>query len=178
MAGSFYEIMRRLSGDPQLLPINDLRAILTDLLGLLPCFQVKSTVKRHPLIVMNAGASEACAKLEREFHISCLPALAHLSLKIEQATKRLTEEHLPKLRPQYHITEPGATFRVLEWYEEYIMLTFYKELTRRYHLTSAIWLHDGMWIPREVPVETVRIAEQFMLHTLNLDPTPVFKLAS
>ena len=105
MAGSFYEIMRRLSGDPQLLPINDLRAILTDILGLLPCDQLKSTVKRHPLIVMNAGASEACAKLEREFHISCPPALAHLSLKIEQVTKRITEECLPKLRPQYHITE-------------------------------------------------------------------------
>lgn len=65
---------------------------------------------------------------------------------------------------------------MLEWYEECVMLTFYKELTRRYHLTSAIWLHDGMWIPREVPVEIIRIAEQSMLHILDLDPTPVFKI--
>jgi len=35
--------------------------------------------------------------------------------------------------------------------EEYVMLTFYKELTRQVHLKSVIWLHDWLWIPKDIP---------------------------
>ena len=65
MIGSFYEIMRRLSSNNCLPCIAELRSILTDLLGLVSSDQRASVVKRHPLIVMNAGAKEACAKIER-----------------------------------------------------------------------------------------------------------------
>ena len=71
MTGSFYEIMRRLSQDPLLPHIADLRKIIHDLLGLVPHDQRQVTIKRHPLIVMNAGASIVCAKLERDFGFSC-----------------------------------------------------------------------------------------------------------
>ena len=83
---------------------------------------VKLTIKRHPLIVMNAGASIACAKLERDFGFSCPTALLHLSAKIESATQAVVATHLPRLRPRYHSSDRGATFRVLEWYEEYASL--------------------------------------------------------
>ena len=86
MTGSFYEIMRRLSKDPLLPHIAELREIINDLLGLVPHDQRQLTIKRHPLIVMNAGASLACAKLERDFGLSCPTALLHLSAKIESAT--------------------------------------------------------------------------------------------
>ena len=56
------------------------------------------------------------------------------------------------------------------------MLTFYKELTRRYHLRSVIWLHDGLWIPIEVPTSVILIAEQSMLHLLQLERTAVFRI--
>ena len=176
MTGSFYEIMRRIGGDPHLPHIGRLREMLADLLGLVPQGQRQSTVKRHPLIVMNAGANEACSRIEREFGISCPAALLHLSLKIEAATKTVVDKFLPRLRPQYSSGDRGATFRTLEWYEEHIMLTFYKELTRRYHLRSVIWLHDGLWIPIEVPTSVILIAEQSMLHLLQLERTAVFRI--
>ena len=44
---------------------------------------------------------------------------------------------------------------MLEWYEEYVMLTFYKDLTRRVHLKSVIWLHDGLWIPKDISQEAI-----------------------
>ena len=176
MTGSFYEIMRRIGGDPHLPHIGRLREMLADLLGLVPQGQRQSIVKRHPLIVMNAGANEACSKIEREFCISCPAALLHLSLKIEAATKTVVDEFLPRLRPQYSGGDRGATFRTLEWYEEHIMLTFYKELTRRFHLRSVIWLHDGLWIPKEVPTSVIQIAEQSMLHLLQLERTAVFRI--
>ena len=56
MIGAFYEIMRRLLRSSHLPHIVDLRAILTDLLGLVSLNQRSAVVKRHPLIVMNAGA--------------------------------------------------------------------------------------------------------------------------
>ena len=176
MAGSFYEIMRRLSQDPNLPPIADLRAIINDLLGLAPQDQRQLAVKRHPLIVMNAGAPLACAKLEKDLGFSCPVPLVHLSTKIEGATRKVVATYLPRLRPLYHQSDRGATFRVLEWYEEYVMLTFYKELTRRVHLKSVIWLHDGLWIPKEVSLEAILTAERSVLQHLQLEQTPLFRI--
>ena len=56
------------------------------------------------------------------------------------------------------------------------MLTFYKELTRRVHLKSVIWLHDGLWVPKEVPLEAILTAEQIMLQQLQLEQTPLFRI--
>ena len=169
MVGAFYEIMRRLLRSSHLPHIVDLRAILMDLLGLVPLNQRFAVVKRHPLIVMNAGASEACAKIEREHHITCPPALHHLSLQIESATQVLVNNHLPAKRPHYSTHARGAAFRTLEWYEEHIMISYYKELTRRCHITSAIWLHDGLWLPKELSPHLLYEAERAMLHQLQLD---------
>jgi len=176
MAGSFYEIMRRLSQDPHLPPIADLRAVINDLLGLAPQDQRQLAIKRHPLIVMNAGAPFACAKLERDLGFSFPVPLVHLSTKIEGATRKVVATYLPRLRPRYHNSDKGATFRVLEWYEEFVMLTFYKELTRRVHLKSVIWLHDGLWIPKEVSLEAILTAERGMLQHLQLEQTPLFRI--
>ena len=178
MVGAFYEIMRRLLRSSHLPHIVDLRAILTDLLGLVPLNQRFAVVKRHPLIVMNAGAREACAKIEREHHITCPPALYHLSFQIESATQALVNDHLSLRRPQYVAHVRGAAFRTLEWYEEHIMISYYKELTRRCHVTSAIWLHDGLWLPKEVSPHLIYEAERAMLHQLQLDSCdpPLFSL--
>ena len=178
MIGSFYEIMRRLSNDQQLPRIAELRAVLSDLLGLIPNDQRGGVVKRHPLIVMNAGAREACAKIEREHHITCPPALLHLSHQIETVTRQIVSTHLPVRRPEYITEERGAAFRTLEWYEEYIMISYYKELTKRCHLTSVIWLHDGIWIPRSVPHQVIFEAELAMLDQLRVSMTdsPLFSI--
>ena len=178
MIGSFYEIMRRLSNDQRLPHIAELRAILSDLLGLIPHDQRSRVIKRHPLIVMNAGASEACAKIEREHHITCPPALLHLSHQIEIATRQIVSTHLPMRRPEYIMEARSATFRTLEWYEEYIMISYYKELTKRCHLTSVIWLHDGIWIPRNVTHQVISEAERAMLDQLQLNMTnsPFFSI--
>ena len=178
MIGSFYEIMRRLSNNQQLLCIAELRAVISDLLGLIPSDQRRGVVKRHPLIVMNAGAREACAKIEREYHITCLPALLHLSRQIDMATRQIVSAHLPSLRPEYTTGERGAAFRTLEWYEEHIMISYYKELTKRCHLTSVIWLHDGIWIPRNIPQQVIFEAECAMLAQLrvSMSNSPLFSI--
>ena len=178
MIGSFYEIMRRLSNDQRLPRIAELRAVLSDLLGLIPNDRRARVIKRHPLIVMNAGASEACAKIEREHHITCPPALLHLSHQIEIVTRQIVSTHLPMRRPEYITEARSATFRTLEWYEEYIMISYYKELTKRCHLTSVIWLHDGIWIPRNVSHQVIFEAERAMLDQLQLNMTnsPLFSI--
>ena len=65
MAGSFYEIMRRLSQDPSSrISLTFVRLLMTYWAS--PQDQRQLAIKRHPLIVINAGASLACAKLERD----------------------------------------------------------------------------------------------------------------
>jgi hypothetical protein len=59
MIGAFYEIMRRICNDEQLPDTHKLRDALAQLLGFLPREHLLTTLKRHPLIVMNAGAREA-----------------------------------------------------------------------------------------------------------------------
>lgn len=49
------------------------------------------------------------------------------------------------------------------------MISYYKELTKRCHLTSVIWLHDGIWIPREITKKVIVEAECAMLHRLRVD---------
>ena len=88
---------------------------------------------------------------------------------IETATQALVNDHLPLRRPQYAAHVRGAAFRTLEWYEEHIMISYYKELTRRCHVTSAIWLHDGLWLPKEISPQLIYEAERAMLHQLQLD---------
>ena len=58
------------------------------------------------------------------------------------------------------------------------MISYYKELTRRCHVTSAIWLHDGLWLPKEISPHLIYEAERAMLHQLQLDPCdpPLFSL--
>lgn len=176
MIGSFYEIMRRLSTGIDLPNIQVLRSTLTDLLGLIPTEHRHAAVKKHPLIVMNSGAAAACAMIERQYGITCPEYLRVLSLRIERAAAKVVNDQLPQLRPQIDQQDRGATFRALEWYEAHIMLTFYKELTRRAHVVSAIWLHDGIWVPKDIPLAVIRHAEQVMLHALQIDPTPVFRI--
>jgi len=58
------------------------------------------------------------------------------------------------------------------------MISYYKELTGRIHVTSAIWLHDGLWLPKEIFPHLIYEAERAMLHQLQLescDP-PLFSL--
>lgn len=176
MIGSFYEILRRLSVDIDLPNIQMLRSTLTDLLGLIPTEHRHAAVKKHPLIVMNSGAATACAMIERQYGITCPDYLRVLSLRIERAAAKVVNDQLPQLRPQFDRQDKGATFRALEWYEAHVMVTFYKELTRRIHVVSAIWLHDGIWVPKDIPLAVIRQAEQVMLHRLQIDPTPVFRI--
>ena len=63
-------------------------------------------------------------------------------------------------------------------YEEYIMISYYKELTKRCHLTSVIWLHDGIWIPRNVSHQVIFEAERAMLDQLqlNMNNSPLFSI--
>ena len=95
MMCAFYEIMRRLSQDEQLPTIGGLRSALTQLLGMLPHENLPGMVKRHPLIVMNAGTGEACAYIERRFGLPCPAGLLHLSRNIERATRQLVQLQLP-----------------------------------------------------------------------------------
>ena len=87
MVGAFYEIMRRLLRSSHLPHIVDLRTILMDLLGLVPLNQRSAVVKRHPLIVMNAGAREACSKIERNITSHVLQHYITSAFKLNQPRK-------------------------------------------------------------------------------------------
>ena len=58
------------------------------------------------------------------------------------------------------------------------MISYYKELTKRCHLTSVIWLHDGIWIPRNISQQVIIEAERAMLDQLqvSMSNSPLFSI--
>ena len=98
----------------------------------------------------------------------------------------LRDIHLPKIleahRPDLVI---GASFRnhkyhACETVESQFMYNFYRSLGTRVQISSAIWLHDGMWVNQEVSDTAIRLAEADALNSVfpgYRQNAPIFRIA-
>ena len=46
------------------------------------------------------------------------------------------------------------------------MRNFYRSLSKREQISSAIWLHDGIWVNQEVSDDAIRLAEAEALRSV------------
>lgn len=148
---------------------------VNDLLHLLPSHLKEKTIKRHPLIVMNADAETACTFITRALGFPCPEAIRGISSKIEQATQRCLLQMFPRYRSLYDPADKVAAFRSLEWCKEIVMISFYQAFTRLAQCSSVLWLHDGLWIPREVNEGVIRAAHPQVLQP-STGREPVFHI--
>ena len=104
---------------------------------------------------------------------------ASLFLEIET----LRDIHLPKIlaaeRPDLGVSYHNRNYHACETVESQFMYTFYRSLSTREQISSAIWLHDGMWVNQEVSDSAIRLAEADALNSVfpgYRQSTPVFRI--
>ena len=177
MSGAHYEILRRSAGAPLLPDIALLREIITgDCQGSGEDFD--AFVKLLPIRLLNSGADRALSHArERGYY----PSDRVVSLFREIET--LQNIHLPSVlatrRPTLTVSFRNRNYHACETVESQFMHCFYCNLCMRTQVTTAIWLHDGMWVSRDVPNEVIRLAEREALVSVfpgfQLDD-PVFRM--
>ena len=177
MSGAHYEILRRSIGAPTLPDIALLREIITgDCQGSGEDFD--AFFKLLPIRLLNSGADRALSHArERGYY----PSDRVISLFREIETLR--NIHLPSVlatrRPTLAVSFRIRNYHACETIESQFMHCFYCNLCMRTQVTTAIWLHDGMWVSRDVPNEVIRLAEREALVSVfpgfQLDD-PVFRI--
>ena len=66
---------------------------------------------------------------------------------------------LQKYRSGLEVSFRNRSYHACETIESHVMQQFYRNLSQRVQISSAIWLHDGMWIIHEVSDDAIRLAE-------------------
>ncbi len=157
MCGAHYEILRRIAGASQLPTIAQLReAIRNDCQGTIQ--DPSAFAKILPLRMLNTDAVSTLAFAREQGYV---PAGHITSLFWEIETLR--DIHPPTILHD-HRSSLGVSFRnrsyhACETVESYFMQQFYRNLSKREQISSAIWLHDGIWVNQEVSEDAIRLAE-------------------
>ena len=173
MSGAHYEILRRITDAPRLPPIAQLREVISSMDD--PC----SFAKILPLRLLNTGAERTLAYAREKGYV---PANYIVSLFWEIETLR--DIHLPKILDT-HRTDPGVSFRnrnyhACETVESQFMHNFYRSPGKREQISSAIWLHDEIWVNQEVSDDAIRLAEAEALRSVFpgfRQCAPIFRIA-
>ena len=88
-----------------------------------------------------------------------------------------TASFLPILRPSLEVTFGNRHFYAAEAVESILMKQFISELQSFEYLSSVIWLHDGVWIPKTISYSSIRQVEKAMLNLFQLfGMEPVFQI--
>ena len=185
LKGSFYELIRRLGmlhmpSHSTLPPITDLRTLLSNdpyvqtLEALRP-----GTVKQLPLRIINSTIEDTIRYLQ-SVHEGSLGAVVIATLnQLWLQAKALTDQMLPRIRPEYPAGRSDSTFRLLEYFEANIVEDAIRELISNHPVQSVVWIHDG-FLMSPAPTEShIRQVEANVLakHQLYFDE-PWFRITS
>ena len=174
LKGSFYELTRRLGlrflpSHIPLPPIEDLRAMLAhDPYISAVDNELPGTIKKLPLRVINSSIEATYRHLRtiREGSPTAnIEAILHQLLSLSQA---LATQLLPHYRPQYPTGQNDSAFRLLEYFEAYIVRETIDAIVARHPTHSVVWLHDGFLIAPPPPETTLRQVEAEVLTRYNL----------
>ena len=149
LKGSFYELIRRLGmlhmpSHSTLPPITDLRTLLSND----PYVQTvealrPGTVKQLPLRIINSTIEDTIRYLQ-SVHEGSLGAVVTATLnQLWLQAKALTDQMLPRIRPEYPAGRSDSTFRLLEYFEANIVEDAIRELISNHPVQSVVWIHDG-----------------------------------
>ena len=159
MSGAHYEILRRMVKSSTLPPIHTLREQLGRLWHESENEETEEEIKRFPIRVINAGVPATLQRaLSKGLVIS--PEIEAISYELAAARDAVTAEVLTQFRPDLLCTGANKHFFALEYVESRFMPAFLRELKKRDRCASIIWLHDGLWVQRELCNCLIFTAEQ------------------
>ena len=157
ISGAHYETIRRTSGNEALPPITQFRAMIRA-----DCQsegeEVESFIKLFPLRLLGTHTEHVLTYAFSQGYTLSSKTVAVFRV-VEAMRDIVTPKILGKHRNQLEVTFGNRNYHACETIESLFMQTFYRELCSREQLVSAVWLHDGVWVNKEVSDEHIREAE-------------------
>ncbi len=104
---------------------------------------------RFPIRIINAGVRNT---LHRASAIGLIitPDVEAVAYELEAVRDVVTARTLQQCRPQQESSSSNKHFFALEYLESRFMIALLCEIKKRARCVSIIWLHDGLWVPKEL----------------------------
>ena len=111
-----------------------------------------------PLRLLNTDAVSTLAFAREQGYV---PAgrITSLFWEIETLRDIYLPTRLHNHRSSLEVSFRNRSYHACETVESYFMQQFYRNLSKREPISSAIWLHDGIWVNQEVSDDAIRLAE-------------------
>ena len=161
MVGAHYEIIRRYTCSISLPPIAELRSRLVAAWGQSESADEEDYVKMFPIRVINSGV-DATLRFLRSRGLATAGLVSIIAYDLHAASRAFTEKVLAS-RPDLARNFANRNFFACEFIESQLMVSVVKAIQRRHRCTSIIWLHDGLWISKSVPLADISTAERDVL---------------
>ena len=118
-----------------------------------------------PIRVINTGAARAL-KHVTDKGLGILPWIEAFAFDLEAARDVFTAHVRREVRPRVEALAKNRHFFAAEAIEAIFMQLFLLEVRKRTDIPSIIWLHDGLWIGREVDDQILYAAESHVRRLL------------
>ena len=118
-----------------------------------------------PIRVINSGAARAL-KHVTDKGLGIPPWIEAFAVDLEAARDVFTAHVRREVRPRVEALAKNRHFFAAEAIEAIFMQLFLLEVRKRTDIPSIIWLHDGLWIGREVDDQILYAAERHVRHIL------------
>ena len=161
MVGAHYEIIRRYTCSISLPSIAELRSRLVAAWGQSESADEEDYVKMFPIRVINSGV-DATLRFLRSRGLATAGLVSIIAYDLHAASEAFTEKVLAS-RPDLARNFANRNFFACEFIESQLMVSVVKAIQRRHRCTSIIWLQDGLWVSKSVPLADISTAERDVL---------------
>ena len=168
LTGAHYEMIRAMTGSVTLPPTHVLRGRLRETWEgnqVADPAPLREEVKMLPIRVINSGAAQAL-KHVTDCGLGIPPWIEAFAYDLEAAREVFTVHVRREVRPRVEALAKNRHFFAAEAIEAIFMQLFLLEVRKRTDTPSIIWLHDGLWIGREVDDQILYAAESHVRRLL------------
>ena len=168
LTGAHYELIRAMTGSVTLPPTRLLRGRLRETWAGDQVADPEPSldeVKMLPIRVINSGAARAL-KHVTDKGLGIPPWIEAFAFDLEAARDVFTAHVRREVRPRVEALAKNRHFFAAEAIEAIFMQLFLLEVRKRTDIPSIIWLHDGLWIGREVDDQILYAAESHVRRLL------------
>ena len=106
-------------------------------------------IKRFPIRVLNAGVQSTIQRA-RTIGLAIPPDIEAIAYELEAVRDTVTSMVMMQNRLHQPCTGSNKHFFALEYLESQFMVAFLREVKKRDRCVSLIWLHDGLWVHKDL----------------------------
>ena len=167
LTGAHYELIRATTGSVTLPPTIVLRNRLKTTWdnALVSCPELLQEIKMLPIRIINSGAARALEHLTSQ-GLSVPTWIEAFAFDLNAARDVFTAHVRREVRPQVEALAKNRHFFAAEAIEAIFMQLFLLDVRKRTEKPSIIWLHDGLWIGKDVDDQILSASEKHVRQLL------------